>query len=136
MTQSAVKNVQKTGHGEKRSRREDLLIAALLTEPSMSEAAKKAGISQSTLFRWHQDPEFHERYREARRQAVSHAITRLQQASTQAVNTLQEIMESNDAPAAAKVSAAKIVLEMSVRAVEMEDLEARIETLEKTAGVR
>lgn len=124
------------GHGEKRSRKEDLALAALITEPTVGEAAKKAGISEATLWRWQQDPDFHDRYREARRQAVSHAITRLQQASTRAVDTLQSVMDSTDAPAASKVAAAKIILEMSVKAVEMEDLEARISSLEKAAGVR
>lgn len=54
------------GHGEKRSRREDLALAALISEPTIGEAAKKVGISEVTIWRWMQDPEFQDKYRMAR----------------------------------------------------------------------
>lgn len=123
------------GHGEKRSRKEDIALAALISEPTLGEAAKKAGISEATLWRWLQDPIFQEKYRAARRQAVSHAITQLQRSSTQAVETLHSVMTDTETPAATRVTAAKTILEMAVKAVELEDLAVRIEALEKAAEV-
>lgn len=120
------------GHGEKGSRKKELYIACLLTEPNIREAAKKAGISESTGWTWLQDPGFQEEYREARRMAVSQAIAQLQQASTQAVATLCEVMADPEATPASRVSAAKTTLEMAIKAVELEDLAVRLEKLETT----
>ena len=50
----------------------------------------------------------------------------VQQATGEAVATLRQVMQAADAPASAKVSAAKTILETAVKAVELEDLEARI----------
>jgi len=101
------------GHGEKRSRREDLALAALISEPTIGEAAKKVGISEVTIWRWMQDPEFQDKYRTARRQAVSQAITQLQKISSEAVQTLREVMNNKETPPASRVTAAKAVLEMA-----------------------
>lgn len=120
-----------TGHGEKKSRGQEKAIIALLTEPTLKQAAKTAGIGEATLWRWLQDPEFAEQYRSARKQTVSQAVSRLQQACGEAVDTLRSIMTDDAAPAPSRVTAAKAVLETSLKAVEMEELEKRIEKLEK-----
>lgn len=130
----------KAGHGEKRSRKQEIFIACLLTEPNIREAASKSGISEATGFRWLQEPDFNEHYREARRAAVNQAISQLQQVSSSAVQTLKEVMADQGAPPASKVSAAKAVLEMAFKAVELDDLAQRIEKLEesiqKTGGAK
>lgn len=122
------------GHGEKASRKKEALICALLVEPTVEQAAKKVGIGTTTAFRWMQEPTFQDDYREARRMAVTQAISQIQQASTEAVQTLRNVMANEDAPPASKVSAAKTVLEMSLKAVELEDLATRIERLEHSVA--
>src|SRR5262245_60558407 len=76
------------GHGEKLNRRQEALIAALLTEPTHAAAAKKAGVSEATLHRWLHLPEFSVAYRRARRELVEGAVGRVQAATGQAVDTL------------------------------------------------
>jgi hypothetical protein len=44
-------------------------------------------------------------------------------------------MQDAEAPASARVSAAKAVLETAIKAVELEDLEARIVALETEKGM-
>jgi hypothetical protein len=65
-----------------------------------------------------------------RRECVSQSIARLQQASTEAVNTLRSIAKDKTEPASARVSAAKAIIEYSIKAVEIEDLAQRVEELE------
>ena len=117
-------------HGEKLSRKQELAIAALLTCSAITDAAKQCGIGEVTLHRWLKEPTFQAAYREARRQVVQQAIVQVQQATGEAVATLRQVMQAADAPASAKVSAAKTILETAVKAVELEDLEARIVALE------
>lgn len=74
--------------------------------------------------------EFRDAYREAKREVVMAAIARLQGAATEAVDALRAVMNDVENPASARVSAARAVLEIAVRAVEMEDLTARVEEIE------
>jgi hypothetical protein len=69
-------------------RKQEALIAALLTEPTHAAAATKAGISEATAQRWLRLPEFQAAYRQARRELVEGAISRIQAATGQAVDTL------------------------------------------------
>jgi hypothetical protein len=55
----------------------------------------------------------------------------LQQTSHAAVSALQDVMSDSDSPASARVTAAKTILELAIRAVELEDLAARVEALER-----
>jgi len=123
-----------SGHGQKLSRKQEVALAALLLQPTIREAAKVAAISEATLFRWLQLPDFQEAYRQAKRQAVGQAVTTLQRVSGEAVETLRKVMADEKAPASARVTAARAVLETAIKAVELEDLVARIEELERVAG--
>ena len=118
------------GHGEKRSRKEEAAISALLTESGIAAAAKKAGIAESTLRRWLQDSDFAERYRSARRQVLEQSTARLQLATVDAVNALQAIVTSQDSPPSTRVSAARTILDMAYRAVEVGELSERLHSLE------
>lgn len=115
----------------KLTRKQDQAIAALLACPSILDAARQSGIAEVTLYRWLKLEAFQTAYREARRQCVQQAIVQVQQATGEAVETLRAIMRDPEAPASARVSAAKTVLETAVKAVELEDLEARIAALEE-----
>jgi transposase-like protein len=111
-------------------------IAALLTHRTVGEAAQAIGVGESTLFRWFQNQDFQRAYREAKAQVVQQAITKLQQTSGEAVETLQGIMNNQEAPPSTRVTAARIILEMSVKAVELEDLASRVEALEGLIKVK
>ena len=119
----------------KLTRKQEALISALLTAPSLAAAAQQAGLSEVTAWRWLKDATFQAAYREARRAVVQHAITQVQQATGEAVETLRSVMQDAEAPASARVSAAKAVLETAIKAVELEDLEARIVALETEKGL-
>ena len=113
------------------SGKQDRALIGLLTEPSVEGAAVKAGITARTLFRWLNTPLFCGAYREARRQAVQRATGRLQQVTSDAVTTLHEVMTDAGAPAPARVAAAKAVLELAVKALEVDDIAARVQALEQ-----
>ena len=117
-------------HGEKRSRRQEQAVAALLACDSITAAAAACGVAEVTLHRWLKDDGFQAAYREARRAVVQFAIVQIQCATAEAVETLRGVMQDVEAPASAKVSAAKTILDTAVKAIELEDLEQRIGALE------
>ena len=118
------------GHGTKFTRKMEAAVAALLTQRNQEEAARSVGIGTATLLRWQKLPEFQDAYRQARRQAFSQSVARLQQASSAAVSTLLKVMVDASTPASTKVRAADSVLAHSARALELEDIEARVAELE------
>ncbi len=120
-----------TGHGQKMLRKKEQAIAALLSQPSIGQAAKKVGIGEKTLFRWLQLDEFRLAYKNARRQVVDQTIAQIQSVLSEAVQTLLSVMADSAAPASAKVSAARALLDIGFKVVEIEDLESRIEKIEK-----
>jgi len=94
------------------------------------EAAQAADVGESTVFRWLQDPDFQEAFQKAKQQTVRQAITRLQQVTGEAVDVLKKVMTDSGSPAGSRVTAARIILDTALKAVEMEDLEARVAALE------
>jgi hypothetical protein len=119
------------GHGQKFGRKQEAAIAALLSQRSVEDAARLAGVGTRTLFRWLEMPDFRDAYLQARRQAVGQASARLQQATGAAVSVLLTLMLDGKAPAASRVRAAHSVLDLAAKALELEDLEVRLQRLEQ-----
>ena len=119
------------GHGSKRPQREEAAIAALLSEPTLEAAATRAGIGESTLLRWLEEPAFQARYRDAKRRVLEHAVSRLQQSAGKAVDVLVGIAEDRTAPHTARVSAARTVLDQAFRGLEVLDLAAEVAELKR-----
>ena len=121
------------GHGEKLSRRKEQAIAGLLLCPTMGEAAKQAKVAETSLRRWMKEETFANAYKAARREALQHAIGQLQAGMSQAVKVLCDVMKDTDAPAPSRVSSAKAILDLALKAVEAQDFEDRITALERIA---
>jgi hypothetical protein len=119
------------GHGAKFSRRKDEAIAALLTQPTVAEAARVANIRPQTLGRWMKEPEFDAIWRAAKSAGLDQTIARLQKISGAAVTALLKVMHDSGAPAAARLKAAQIVLRHAKAASEIEHLQARLSELER-----
>lgn len=101
--------------------------------PSPSKAARAAGVNQRTLFRWMKEPAFNAAYRAARRAAFGQSVARLQQASSAAVSTLLKVMIDPGTPPSTKVRAADSVLAHTIKAMEDDDIDARVTVLEQAA---
>ncbi len=111
--------------------KQEKALSSLLSSPSLEHAAKTAGTTTVTLWRYLQDDAFKSAYRAARREVVNHAVTRLQQACSGAVDVLCAVATDQDAPAGARVTACRTILEIAFKAIEIDDLAARIDALEK-----
>lgn len=109
--------------------KQELALCAILSHSTRKEAARAAGISDETLWRYMKNPLFQRRLREARRDAVQQTITTIQRASSDAVRVLNDLINKEDAPAAARVTAARTILDYTFRLDAMEELERQIEEL-------
>jgi hypothetical protein len=121
------------GHGSKFGRKKEEAIAALLTQRNLEEAARAVKIAPNTLLRWMKEPEFAAAYREARRVAFGQAVARLQQGTSAAATTLLKMMIDPGTPASVRVRAAEAIFNHAAKAIEIEDIEARVTALEAAA---
>ena len=121
------------GHGTKFSHKMEQAIATLLSQRNYEEAARVAGIGVATLLRWQKLPEFQTAYRQARRDAFGQSIARLQQGTSAAATTLLKTMIDSNTPASVKVRAAEAIFNHAAKAIEIEDIEARVSELERAA---
>ena len=112
-------------------RKQEDAIAALLTQRNVEEAARAAGIGTRTLLRWLKLPSFQAAYRQARREAFGQAVARLQQGASAAATTLLKTMIDPNTPASVRVRAAECVMNQATKAIEIEDIEARVSALER-----
>ncbi len=120
------------GHGEKLTRTMERAIARLLTCRTIGEAATAAKMSEKTLRNWLKLPDFQAAYRCARRQVVEQVITQLQRSTDVAVNALQRNLKCGHA--GTEVRAALGILDQSIKAIELMDLEQRVAELEQAAA--
>ncbi len=110
--------------------KQEKALSILLTSPSLEHAAKELNIAPVTIHRYLKEAPFKAAYQAARREIVSHAVTRLQQACSGAVGVLCSVAADKTAPAGARVTAARTILDTAFKSIELEDLAARIEALE------
>jgi hypothetical protein len=116
-------------------RKREEAIAALMTQRNVEEAARAADVGRRTLYRWLQEPDFQDAYREARRTAVGQSMARLQFASSAATSTLLKLMVNPDTPASVKARVADSILNHAMKATEIEDSEARAQRGERTSDL-
>lgn len=107
-------------------------VAALITAKSNEEAARQAGVSPRTLSRYLADPEFQAEYKRAFSGLVEGATRRAQKNLEPAVNTLKELMEDREQNGQIRVSAARSLLEYSLKLSERVDILDRLDKLEES----
>jgi hypothetical protein len=84
-------------------------LAALLESASIIEAAQTSGLSEKTLRRYLEEKEFSDEYAAARRQIVESAVTGLQNAANEAVETLRRNLTCDNPQA--EIRAAQLILD-------------------------
>jgi pantoate kinase len=117
----------------KLTRKQEEVIVALLSQRNVEEAARVTKIGSRTIYRWLKDPAFDRAFRESKRATFSQAIARLHQMSSAAVSTLGKVMVDANTPASTKVRAADSILNHTIKAIENEEIEARLSELERAA---
>lgn len=109
-------------------------ITALLTEPTVAKAAVAANVGERSIYRWLRDDEkFQQAYRDARRDAFGAAAGVAQRLAPNALVVLAKIMNDTNANHSARVAAAAQVLKFGREALELDDMVARIEALERAS---
>lgn len=117
-----------TDSGAKSSSKVELAVVALLELGHVEQAAKKIGVSVSTLQRLMKTEAFQSLYAHTRRQVFEIGLSRLQALSGEAIECLRLNLKSDRN--SVQVRAATAILLHATRAAELLDITARLDALE------
>jgi transposase-like protein len=116
--------------GGRRADKAELVIAALLRGKRLIEVAAELGMGTSTLRDWMRADWFREDYGAARQQLLDGTINKLRSAGNDAVDLLHKVIRNPKLATTPRVSAARAILEVLLKAVEIQDITTRLEKLE------
>lgn len=105
-------------------------IRSLLTKHSISEAAKDAGVTDRTVYRWLEEPEFKKALTQAEDLAIDAAARGLVGMTEKALTTITEVLDSATVHPATRLRAAECVLANVLKLYELRNLAARVAALE------
>jgi hypothetical protein len=125
--------------GNQINHKQEKAIAALLREPTIEAAARKAGVALRTLKGWLVLPEFAAAYATARHQILERTVDRLLATTGEAVETLRESLKADRT--ADRIRAAVAILEHAHKGMEagelareVAELRQQIEELQRANG--
>ena len=123
-----------TQNGKSLSDKQNTFLTHLLTSKSITEACKHTKISRATYYSWVKEPDFRNQIIEKRNELVNEAFGALKSAFIKAVENLIVLMD--DPNPSIQRQACKDIIEYSIKAIEMQDIEERLSKLEEYAKTK
>ena len=118
------------GHGAKTAAVREQPIVALLSEPTIGQAAARCHIGERTLQRWlTDDAAFQADYEAARHATFQAAIRRIPALTGRAVETLADLLGTSTHPAV-RLGAARTVAEIGMHQYDAETILKKLDDLE------
>ena len=112
------------------SPRQQAALPIVACIPTIAQAARAAGVGESTLRRWLNDPAFSGCLAELRRQSANIARRKLLELTPLGVSVLADAMRDPDP--SIRLRAANYTLSFNLRATELENLRSDLNNLETT----
>lgn len=113
----------------------DKAIIALLTIPTVEEAARSIGVSKATLYLWMNNPKFNAQLQEIRKHGMLQAILSIYGSMGKTMQVLMDIRDDPKQPGAVRVSASKELIALWTKFYDAERSEElageKIKALEK-----
>lgn len=125
--------------GGKRGRdgsRDGAIVATIAAGGTRADAASAAGIGERTVYRRLNDPDVARAIADARATIACDVLTRAAAHALAAVDTLAAIMRDDDEPAAARIAAARTLLQTAGTYGQAAETAARLEALESALSAR
>lgn len=113
------------------SAKQNKFILELAVNGNIKRACQIAGISEKTGHNWLKDEDFNKTLHNIRESLVSRSLNSLMMSLDKAVNAIIRILEDERTSTTSKLSAARLIIENSLKFREQQTLLQRVEELEK-----
>ncbi|MHB9098540.1 MAG: phBC6A51 family helix-turn-helix protein [Syntrophales bacterium] len=110
------------------------VIPVLVGCDTIEGAARKTGIAKNTLYKWMKQEEFSREITSARKKLLEKAMNKLMNVTMKAVTTLEKLLNAESE--SVRRAAANDVLGHVLKYRELQEIEERLETLEKIVTER
>ncbi len=105
-------------------------IPLILEAKTITEGVRNAGISKTTFYEWLKAPEFKAEFVRQRQVLVDLALHELKTSTSEAVGVLRELLKAEGE--SVRLRTAQAILENVLKSIEIENLEKRIDELERS----
>ena len=109
------------------------VLDSIIAGGSVKQAAAAGTVSEKTVRRWLDVPQFAAEVAGARKAVSKRIMAAVTSRAVQATEVLEEIMGNQKASPYARVQAAKSILDIAFKAIETSEIIERIEQLERHA---
>ena len=110
------------------SRRQQSALPIIAATPTLAQAARSAGIAESTLYRWLEDEDFRDELTRLRQASADIAKREIQSVMLRSVSVLAEALDHPDV--AVRLRAARYGMAFAVQISEVEKLKADLQSIE------
>jgi len=114
-------------------RSDEEIIAALIAQGSIKEAAAELGCTARTIYERMKKPDFKALYERAKGDLLKTVTARLQGSACKAVSVLEEIMGDPETAPQTRANCAASILQYTARYTETADIIERLEAIEEQA---
>ena len=112
-------------------RKDELIIAALISNPTVRAAATACGVSETQIYARLRQPLFRGKYDEARREILAQSTAYIQGMVSDAIQKMYEVMNDPNASQQVQLNAAEAITRNSIKLTEQADILARIAELQR-----
>ena len=112
-------------------RKDELILAALLSNPTVRAASKACGVSETQIYVRLRTPAFKERYDNARREVLQQSAAFIQGMVSEAIQKMRDVMNDPDASQQVQLNAAEAITRNSLKLTEQADILQQIAELKK-----
>ncbi len=113
-------------------RKDELIIAALISNSSLRAASAACGVGETQIRKRLRDADFKERYDQERRELLRQNTTALQGHVSKAISVIAGVMNSKTANEQTKLNAAEAIIRNSLKLTEQTEILERLDKLEKS----
>jgi len=106
-------------------------INALIAQSSIDSAAKQAGVTQRTLYRWLDEPAFRLSLNGALDKSLDAAARGLVKLTAKAIHVVEEVLDDTELHPSTRLRAADLVLSNVIKLCELRTLAQRVAALEE-----
>ena len=110
--------------------KDEIIIAALLSESSYSAAAKKAKVSRGLLYERLSDPDFKAKYQERRLAILDEATARLQSCLCECIDEIKDIATDSTNSAQIRLNACDMIIRNALKLNEQVAFAERLSAIE------
>ena len=116
---------------EAADRKDELILSALLSNPTVKAAAAACGVCETQIYARLRTPAFKEKYDKARHELLQQTTAYLQGIAGEAIQKMYSVMNDPDASHQVQLNAAEAITRNNLKMTEQVDILTQIAELKK-----